>query len=99
MWQSQNLPLPFTQKKLFLSKFIISFAQLLSSHGLGAICFDVSFFYFSLLEDRRYYVFFISFMSLSKFIILDDVFLFNGFIMICIVTREPKQGSLSCKYR
>ena len=66
-------------------------------HGLDAIAFDVSFFIFHWWKINGIRHFFIAFVSLSKFIILDGVFPFNGLIIICIVNAEPKQGSLWCK--
>ena len=74
--QFQNLvPSTFTEKTIFLSMSIISFSRLVISYELGAIYFDISFF-FSLLEDKLHSVFFISFMSVSP-LYSDDVFLFT----------------------
>ena len=45
--RSQPLPSYYSPKKnFFQSKFIISFSQLVISHELGAVYFDISFFIF-----------------------------------------------------
>ena len=70
-------PPALTEKKLLLSKFAITFAPFVISHELGVIYFDMSFFFFSLLEDERYSVFFMSFMSLRKPIMFRQCFSFE----------------------
>ena len=74
MWRSQNLPPTFIKKSFAKYKFIIRFAQLVISHELCAIYLDCCLSFFSLLDDKWYSVFFILFMSLSKFIMFKRCF-------------------------
>ena len=75
--QSQPRPTYYsTNKKNFLqSKFIISFSQLVISHELSAIYFNISFFGLHRWEING--ILFISFMSVSKFIMVRRCFPLN----------------------
>ena len=67
LWQFQNIYIHFSRKKFAKYVYYYYFAQLVNSHELDAIYFDI-FLFFHCWKINRVLSFFISFISLRKFI-------------------------------